>query len=78
MTKAEAKLFGLMSKATETGLVCLPRYARVIEDTEKAMLISGKDRKGVIYAVIFLKCGKLDFYETRNQEEVETKMLIVA
>lgn len=78
MTKAEAKLFGLMNKATETGLVCLPRYASVIEDTEKAMLISGKDKKGIIYAVIFVKGGKLDFYETRNQEEAETKMLIVA
>ena len=78
MTKAETKLFELMNKATETGLVCLPRYAKVIEDTEKAMLISGKDRNGVVYAVIFLKAGKLDFFETRNEEEAETKMLIVA
>ena len=78
MTKAETKLFGLMSKTTETGLVCLPRYARVIEDTERALLVSGKDRKGTVYAVIFLKNGKLDFFETRNEEEAETKMLIVA
>ena len=78
MTKAETKLFGLMNKATETGLVCLPRYARVIEDTERALLVSGKDRKGTVYAVIFLKNGKLDFFETRNEEEAETKMLIVA
>jgi len=78
MTKAETKLFGLMSKATETGLVCLPRYARVIEDTERALLVSGKDRKGTVYAVIFLKNGKLDFFEARSEEEAETKMLIVA
>ena len=78
MTKAETKLFGLMSKATETGLVCLPRYARVIEDTERALLVSGKDKKGTVYAVIFLKNGKLDFFESRSEEEAETKMLIVA
>ena len=78
MTKAETKLFGLMNKATETGIVCLPRYARVIEDTERALLVSGKDRKGTVYAVIFLKNGKLDFFESRCEEEAETKMLIVA
>ena len=78
MTKAETKLFGLMSKATETGLVCLPRCARVIEDTERALLVSGKDKKGTVYAVIFLKNGKLDFFESRSEEEAETKMLIVA
>ena len=78
MTKAETKLFGLMNKATETGIVCLPRYARVIEDTERALLVSGKDRKGTVYAVIFLKNGKLDFFESRSEEEAETKMLIVA
>ena len=78
MTKAETKLFGLMNKATETGLVCLPRYARVIEETENAMYISGKDKKGIIYAVIFVKGGKIDFLETRNEEEAERKMLIVA
>ena len=78
MTKAETKLFGLMNKATETGLVCLPRCARVIEDTERALLVSGKDKKGTVYAVIFLKNGKLDFFESRSEEEAETKMLIVA
>jgi hypothetical protein len=78
MTKAETKLFGLMNKATETGFVCLPRYAKVIEDAEKAMLISGKDRNGIVYVVIFLKGGKLDFFESRSEEEAETKMLIVA
>jgi hypothetical protein len=78
MTKAETKLFGLMNKATETGLVCLPRYARVIEDTEKAMLISGKDRRGTVYAVIFLKNGKLDSFESRSEEEANCKMLVVA
>ena len=78
MTKAETKLFGLMSKATETGLVCLPRCARVIEDTERALLVSGKDKKGTVYAVIFLKNGKLDFFESRSEEEAETKMLMVA
>ena len=78
MTKAETKLFGLMNKATETGLVCLPRCARVIEDTERALLVSGKDKKGTVYAVIFLKNGKLDFFESRSEEEAETKMLMVA
>ena len=78
MTKAETKLFGLMNKATETGLVCLPRCARVIEDTERALLVSGKDKKGTVYAVIFLKNGKLDFFESRSEEEAETKRLMVA
>lgn len=78
MTKAETKLFNLMNQATETGLVCLPRYARVIEETDRAFMISGKDRKGVVYAVIFLKNGKIDFFETRNEEEANCKMLLVA
>lgn len=78
MTKAETKLFNLMNKTTEPGLVCLPKYARVIEETENAMFISGKDKKGIIYAVIYVKGGKIDFIETRNEEEAESKMLIVA
>lgn len=41
-------------------------------------MISGKDRKGIIFSVIFLKAGKVDFFESRNLEEVEEKMLIVA
>ena len=67
-----------MNKATETGLVCLPRCARVIEDTERALLVSGKDKKGTVYAVIFLKNGKLDFFESRSEEEANCKMLVVA
>ena len=78
MTKAETKIYGLMNKATEQSFICLPRYARVLEETEKAVMISGKDRKGVIFSVIFLKAGKVDFFESRNLEEVEEKMLIVA
>lgn len=78
MTKAETTLSRLVKKTTEFGIVCLPRYARVIEETENAMFISGKDKKGIIYAVIFVKGGKMDFLETRNEEEAERKMLIVA
>lgn len=78
MTKAETKIYGLMNKATEKSFICLPRYARVLEETEKAVMISGKDRKGNIFVVIFLKAGKVDFFESRNLEEVEEKMLIVA
>jgi len=78
MTKAETKIYGLMNKATEKSFICLPRYARVLEETEKAVMISGKDRKGIIFSVIFLKAGKVDFFESRNLEEVEEKMLIVA
>ena len=78
MTKAETKIYGLMNKATEQSMICLPRYARVLEETEKAVMISGKDRKGDIFAVIFLKAGKVDFFESRNLEDVECKMLTVA
>ena len=78
MTKAETKIFGLVNKATEKSFICLPRYAKVLEESEKAILISGKDRHGVVYSVIFLKVGKVDFFESRNLEEAESKMLVVA
>lgn len=78
MTNTETKLYKLMEKATEPSMVLLPRYARVIEETEKALFISGKDRNGIVYIVLFVKNGKIDFFETRDEEEAQCKLLKVA
>ena len=78
MTKAEAKLIELASMATEPSTVCLPKCAKVLEATERALLVSGKDSRGAVFDVIFLKNGRIDFFVARTREEADLKLLVVA